>query len=278
MNQKEFKDFFEPYAKNVDNANSLAFWKLSDGLIMQIIKNNIPAPLSDKELILDAGGGTGRWICDLSKIYNTDFILYDLSEDMLEVAKRNIKKKNIENRVKVFNGSLIDMREISDNSVDYVVSVYSPISFVYQKEKAVGELFRILKKGGRMIIMGHGYYNAIASKINNYTAPANELESLLTESMVKWGSHVPKLNVFSQESMEKMLEDAGFKVISTYGVPVFVQPGPEDWDLNNSKKSRISTALQEKSFFDEVFEIEMKYNHNPKISNRGMNIFTVVEK
>lgn len=278
MNKNEFKNFFEPYSKNVDNANSLAFWRLSDDLIMSIIKNYIPVNNSSAFSILDAGGGTGRWICELGKLYDSKFILYDLSKDMLNVASENISKAGIVDRVKIIQGDLINMEAIETESIDYIVSIYSPISFIYEKDKAVNEMYRILKKGGRLLIMGHGYYNALASKINNYIANADELKLMESESMVKWGEGIPKLNIFSKETMEQMLSNGGFKIITTHGVPVFVQPGPEDWDSKNEKKSRISTALQDEAFYKQVYELEMEYSNKSSVSNRGMNIFTVVEK
>lgn len=278
MDNKEFEDFFKPYSGNVDKANSLAFWKLSDEIITEVIKKHIPAPLDESKVILDAGGGTGRWICDLSKIYKSKFILYDRSSDMLKVASKNIDVAGITPRVKIIQGDFIDMAQIPSDSVDYVISVYSPISFVYEKEKAANELWRVMKKGGILTMMGHGFYNAIASKINNYMAPAGELAMISNESMVKWGDSVPKLNLFSKELMEGMLSDAGFNIVETYGVPVFIQPGPEDFDPTNSKKSRISEALESRAFYSEVLRMEMAYNNLPEVSNRGMNIFTAVRK
>ncbi|MFH1048566.1 MAG: class I SAM-dependent methyltransferase [Patescibacteria group bacterium] len=278
MNNKDFNEFFKSYSKNVDNANRHGFWKLSDALIFKIIKDNIPAGIDKNATILDAGGGTGKWVCDLSKVYQSNFIVYDRSHDMLERAKENIKNAKIENRVKLVEGDLKDMKDIRSGSVDYIVSIYSPISFIYEKGKAFGEMFRVLKKGGKIIIMEQGFFNAIASKINNYCADSKELEALDNEHMVKWGEHVALLNVCSKEIIENDLKQAGFSPNKTYGVPVFVQPGSEDFDPENIKKSRISSALENEKFFKEVFELEMKYNSQPTVINRGMNIFASAKK
>lgn len=278
MDKKVFKDFFEPYSKNVDSANSLYFWKLSDALVMEIIKRNIPTNLGEDKIIMDAGGGTGRWVVKLSEEYKSNFVIYDLSEDMLAQAEKNITENGISDRVNLVHGDLCDMSQIADNSIDYIVSIYSPISFVYENDKVAKELFRVLRPGGRIIIMGHGYYNALASKINNYVAPANELQKLNDNQRVVWAPHVPELVTYSKETMEELLKSVGFSVISTYGVPVFVQPGPEDFDPENKQHSLISNALADQAFFDKVFEIEMQHNSKVEVSNRGMNIFTVAEK
>jgi ubiquinone/menaquinone biosynthesis C-methylase UbiE len=278
MDKKEFDNFFKPYSKNVDDANKHGFWKLSDALVMEIIKNNIPTDIGKDTVILDAGGGTGRWVCDLSKLYQSKFVVYDLSHDMLEKAKENIKKAGIENRVKLIEGDLKNMETVASESVDYIVSIYSPISFIYEKERALSEMFRVLKKGGKIIIMGHSFYNALASKINNFCADAKELDDLNKELMVKWDKHVPKLNVFSKETLESDLKKAGFFLDKMYGVPVFAQPGSEDFDPRNIKKSRISEALEKEDFFKKVFELEMKHNNQPTVLNRGMNMFAVATK
>ncbi len=279
MKKKEFDGFFKPYSKNVDNAGKIPFWNLSDKIIQEIILQNIPSKLAGKnKKVMDAGGGTGRWICELSRLYDCNFVLYDLSEDMLEKAKENIRKAKIENRVAIVRGDLSNMREIETESMDYIISIYSPISFVRNKEKAFSEMHRVLKKKGKIIIMGHGYFNALASKINNYTSNVGEIKKLEQKYLVKWDRYVPQLNVFSKESMEKNLGNAGFKIIKTYGVPVFVQPGAEDFDPENKKMSRVSTSLKNVKYFKKIFDLEMKYNSVPFVANRGVNIFTVAQK
>ncbi len=273
MKQIEFENFFENYSKNVDNAQKVHFWKLSDSIIREIIKKNIPRNSSG--MIMDAGGGTGRWICELGQIYKSNFVLYDLSEDMLTKAKENIANAKISDRVQIIRGNLTDMNVIETESIDYIISIYSPISFVSAKELAVKELYRTLKKGGKLLIMGHGYFNAIFSKINNYLASPEELRKMEKEYLVKWGVDVPELNVFSKESMEALLKSIGFQIETTYGIPIFVQPGPEDFDPQNEKISRISSALQDPDFFDEILELEMKYNSLPTVVNRGVNILII---
>ena len=278
MKKDEFDDFFRPYSKNVDQANSLAFWKLSDAIITQIIKRHVPAEIEETAKIMDAGGGTGRWITELASIYQCDFVLYDLSEDMLAKARENIQKSKIDNRVDIVHGDLTDMSDIQNESIDYIVSIYSPISFVEDKQEALKQLYSKLKPGGVMLIMGHGYHNAIASKINNYQAPSEELRRLADTMKVKWAEHVPILNTFSKESMEELLTSTGFSPVATYGVPIFVQPGPEDFDPSNALKSKISTALEDPEFFQSVLGVEMRYNSDPTVANRGMKIFSVVQK
>ena len=279
MDQKTFDDFFQPYAKNVDKADSVsAFWRLSDSLITEIIKENIGKYCTKQTVVCDAGGGTGRWVVKMSKEIPGNFMVYDRSVDMLAKAKENIEKSGLSDKVTLVQGDLTDMKSIESGSIDHIVSIYSPISFIYENDKAASEMCRVLKTGGKILVMGHSYYNALASKVNNYRAGSEEIARLSKEYRVKWAPYVPELVTFSKESMESLLKTAGFRIEKTYGVPVFVQPGPEDFDPENEKVSAVSTYLENPDIFTQIFDLEMEHNSRDTVANRGMNIFTLATK
>ncbi|NCS99860.1 hypothetical protein CO026_02590 [Candidatus Kaiserbacteria bacterium CG_4_9_14_0_2_um_filter_41_32] len=279
MQKKVFDSFFVPYAKTVDRvADVSAFWRLSDEIITEIIKREIAPHCTDSSLTMDAGGGTGRWAINLSGVLKGKLVIFDRSEDMLAKASENIGKSNVSDRISIVEGDITQVDDFADNSVDNIVSIYSPLSFIYEQDNAAKELFRILKPGGLILIMSHSYHNALASKINNYRAGAEELQRLANKQMVKWAPHVPELVTHSKESMETLFSDAGFHIQKTYGVPIFVQPGPEDFDPENDKKSAVSEYLENPDVFKSVFEIEMRFNSDETVANRGMNMFMLAEK
>jgi len=255
-----------------------AFWRLSDEIITEIVRREIAPYCTDSSLTMDAGGGTGRWAIKLSEVLKGKLVIFDRSADMLAKASENIGKSNVSDRINMVEGDLIQIDYFADNSVDNIVSIYSPLSFIYEQGKAAKELFRILKPGGRILVMSHSYHNALASKINNYRADSKELQKLANEQRVKWAPHVPELVTHSKESIEKLFSDAGFQIQKTYGVPVFVQPGPEDFDSENEKKSAVSEYLENPDVFKSVFKIEMRFNANETVANRGMNMFMLAEK
>ncbi len=279
MSKDLFKKFFEDYSKNVDNANNQFFWRLSDDIILGVIAKYIKNSPTKKPVILDAGGGTGRWIRMMSQKYNSKFILYDLSEDMLNVARNKESLKNIKDRLEIVHGDIQKMSKIKDSSLDYITSIYNPISFVKNPVLFFKEIKRVLKKGGVGMVMSQGFPNAIASKINNYLASGKELNVLDKDEKVKWNNNLTPLNVFSKESFENLVLKAGLKVVKTYGIPVFLQPGPEDFDSENTQRSRVSTKLEtDEDFYKAVYKLEMKYNSNESMVNRGMNLMVVVQK
>ena len=54
---------------------------------------------SRERLVLDAGGGPGRYTIELAKL-GYDVILLDLTSKLLEIAQEEIKKANVEDKVK----------------------------------------------------------------------------------------------------------------------------------------------------------------------------------
>ena len=55
--------------------------------------------LPKKGLVLDAGGGPGRYTIELAK-QGYDVVLSDIVPEMLKIAKRQIKKARVQDRVK----------------------------------------------------------------------------------------------------------------------------------------------------------------------------------
>ena len=279
-NKKDlFKTFFEDYSKNVDNASSQFFWKLSDEIILRVLSKHFVSILSPNSIVLDAGGGTGRWIQVLSKLLPSKFVLLDKSVNMLNVARQKKELQELGNRLEIIEGDIQVMKNIKDASIDFLISIYSPISFVENPQLFFGEVYRVLKPKGLAFIMGHSFTNAIASKINNYLADALELENLDSEKMVKWSSSLAPLHVFSKESFKKLASDSKLKTLNTYGIPIFIQPGPEDFDPDNKLKSRVSSKLEsDTGFYKTVLDLEMKYNSQESFVNRGMNLMIVAQK
>lgn len=277
MDSTAFSQFFRPYSQNVDNAAKLHFWRFSDRLVIEIMKQHL-LHLGPSSVLLDAGGGTGRWIQILANLLPCKFILYDLSEDMLKKAESNLAEPSLRARSTIVHGNLEEMGKLEDESVDGIISLYAPIGFVVNPPRAVKELFRVLRPGGKILMMGHSYHNSLYSKINNYLAPGGEILKMKENYTVKWAEFVPELHTFSAESMRALLEQGGFSVHKVYGLPIYLQPGPEDFDQENKLQSRISKYLSDPEVFESMVTLEMSVNSDPALVNRGVNILGVGTK
>ena len=152
MKTKAVKDF---YNESTDYEWSRlaqdAFHKLEFDTTMHFLKKHLPK----KGLILDAGGGPGRYTIAFAKL-GYDVILFDLSPGLLAKAKKQIKKSGVEDNVKeVVQGSIEDLGAFKDEMFDITVCLGGPISHLEtekKRKKAVSELKRVTKKGGLVAI------------------------------------------------------------------------------------------------------------------------------
>jgi len=105
--------------------------------------------LPKKGLILDAGGGPGRYTIELVKLgYN--IILLDLTPELLEIAKKMVKKEKVKSKVKdIIQGSIDDLSKFDNNTFDAVVCLGGALSHIVTKKhrnKAINELIRVARK------------------------------------------------------------------------------------------------------------------------------------
>lgn len=275
MNPNEFNSFFKQHSENVDNSNSLGFWKLTDEILMTYLLEQIPNRRN--VTLVDFGGGTGRWLQDLdSSFTESNFVIVDLSKDMLSKAEKKVKAGVYKNKITLINNDIATkITDITDESVDYIISTYNPLSFVANPQEVINEAYRILKRGGIAQITVQGYYNALYSKVNNTLADALELEEIFTEKKVKWNPSVPKLWQLSKADMESFFKKSGFIEVESRGVATITQPQDEDFDPENKQLGSLSQKLNEDSeFYDTLLEIELSAGKDQDAVDRAMNILT----
>lgn len=109
------------------------------------------AELKDGEHVLDLGSGGGidvlmasRYVGSTGKVYGLD-----MTDEMLALANKNKQRMNASN-VEFIKG-YIEAIPLPDESVDAIIS-NCVINLSDDKEKALSEAFRVLKKGGRLAV------------------------------------------------------------------------------------------------------------------------------
>lgn len=149
------------------------------------------------DTILDAGCGAGRTTIAIAqalpKVKITAFDKFDadyIEEGGINLLKRNLKLANIESKVIIETGDILKT-PFKNNQFDAMVSSFMIDHLRTGKKQALQESFRILKPGGRflLIIMVRGY---TAFGVANFMS----------------------LFITSRKTWKKWIEQAGFKMIS----------------------------------------------------------------
>lgn len=102
--------------------------------------------INETSHILDAGCGTGQTAAYLYNQYGANIVGVDINPVMLKKASDRFLSQQIP--IQLFHASLEEI-PLKDETFDLVLSE-SVLAFV-QKQKALSELFRVLKSGGRLI-------------------------------------------------------------------------------------------------------------------------------
>lgn len=125
--------------------------------------------LPSKGLVLDAGGGPGRYTIELARM-GYDMVLLDLSPGLLDVARREIGSAGVGARVrKVMLGSLDNLSAFPDNGFDAVLCLGGPLSHLVrhsQRQTAISELTRVAKRRAPVFISVIGRMGLCANAMN----------------------------------------------------------------------------------------------------------------
>jgi SAM-dependent methyltransferase len=92
--------------------------------------------------VLDVGVGTGIFALELMK-HGADITGIDVSERMLEIAR----SKGVQN---VAIGDAVSL-DFPEESFDLVLSI-TALEFIKEPDKAISEMVRVCKKGGRVVV------------------------------------------------------------------------------------------------------------------------------
>lgn len=106
-------------------------------------------------LVLDAGGGPGRYTLELAR-KGYDVCLLDATQANLEFARRQLKRHGVLRRVRqIVNGSIVDLSPFPDATFDAVLCSGGPLSHVLDpqhRESAVSELVRVARPGAPLFV------------------------------------------------------------------------------------------------------------------------------
>ncbi len=118
------------------------------------------------EICVDLGSGRGTDVIRMAETVGESGFVYgiDISDGMLEKARRNAEKFNVSN-VK-FVQSELEKLELEDAVADLVISNCT-LNHAGDKQAVWNEIYRILKKGGRFVISDIYATTAIPDEYRN---------------------------------------------------------------------------------------------------------------
>ena len=179
--------------------------------------------LPRKGLILDAGGGPGRYTIELGKL-GYDVVLVDLSPEMLEIAKKQIKRSGVRKRVsRIIQASIDDLSVFENEVFDATICLGGPLSHIVdevKREKAINELIRVSKKGSPVFVSVIG---RSAVLVNELIRLPEEIELEIFPRIRDTGDYYggygfAPCHFYQPEELKKSLEKRGLDVLEMVGL------------------------------------------------------------
>ncbi len=231
--------------------------------------------LPKKALILDAGGGPGRYTIELAK-RGYDVTLLDFVPANLQFALKKIRKAKVQKRIKgVVEGSITNLSMFKDNTFDAVICLGGPLSHVHpesEREKAISELIRVTKKNAPIFVSVMAKFVTLMRGPGNY---AHEIK--MTKHFKKFAFegddyHFWKGQAFCHffvlDEFKKLFDNKKVKVLEIVGLEGISSP-----DQKGTNK-----LYKDKKSWKNWMEVHYKLCTHPTVVDTSQHMMIIVRK
>ena len=216
-------------------------------------------PADKNAVILDAGGGTGRWTRPLAKM-GYQVVLCDISSGMLAEAEKKLREENLLDKVEI---RVEDIAALSfeNKRFDLVMCEDGPFSITPDTEKAAKELVRVLKRGGIIWTGGVGRYPVVLQELK--TDPENALKLAQGGQNYVQYKGAPA-RIFTPQELEGLFKKNGVTIERMYGYRIATQFFPPGYAEKDGRMVKTGPSYSE-SFINKIAEIELLLSEDPSL-------------
>lgn len=212
----EVESYYNSKSKTYDGLFDTLYFKIYDVITWKYLNPYVPT--DPDALVLDAGGGTGRWSIWMAR-KGCRVILVDISEEMLKVADYRVKNEGLQDKIIIERGDIVNT-SFANETFDMILCEHTLFLFK-EPDILLTELKRILKKKARLIISAQNRYVQSLSSLperpnsNKMDDAMNILLRKKYRTMTKLGK--VKIHTWTPNEFRKMLERNGFYVEKIIG-------------------------------------------------------------
>jgi len=216
-------------------------------------------------VVLDAGGGTGKWSIPIAK-KGLRVILFDISQDMLNVASVKVKENGLQDIVSFRQGDICSL-PFADSTFDFVLAEGDPISYCGNPDSAVKELGRVIKLNCYLSAGVDSLYPVLRRMLNQPDVDFSQFHKVYREKRFfakDWGF---QCWAFTPKDLRKLFGKHGFKVIKIAGKSVMFTSRPET-----------EAVFKDSAKVQKVLDIELEFCEEESIVGYGGHLHIVAQK
>lgn len=165
--------------------------------------------------VLDLAGGTGDFTAKFSRLVGEtgQVILADINDSMLQVGREKLRNLGVVGNVEYVQANA-EMLPFADNTFDCIVISFG-LRNVTDKDKALRSMYRVLKPGGRLLVLEFSKpILAPLSKIYNFYSfnILPKVGEVVVNDADSYRYLAESIRVHPEQSvLEQMMIDAGFE-------------------------------------------------------------------
>ena len=146
---KVVEEMFDNIASTYDTLNHRLSWNIDKSWRKKAIRRL--APFSPKT-ILDIATGTGDFaIMSAKMLLPKTLIGADISDKMMEIGRQKVKEEGLDSIISFQKEDCLNLT-VPSNTFDAVTAAFGIRNF-QDLERGLGEMYRVLKKGGHLCII-----------------------------------------------------------------------------------------------------------------------------
>ena len=216
IEMEEVKSYYNEKAKNYDDVFEMLVLRVLDAVTWKYLEPYLPK--NPDALVLDAGGGTGRWTIRIAE-KGCKVVLLDSSEEMLKAAARKVKQRGLLDRITIKKGDITRTRYASE-TFDLVFCELTLFLFK-EPDTLLKEMHRVLKKRAKLVISAQNLYAQCLAALSENPSPDNVDNVLNTLLRKKYSTMTNdgkvKIYTWTPDEFRAMLERNGFHVEKIIG-------------------------------------------------------------
>ncbi len=174
------------------------------------------------QTILDLAGGTGDLTARFSRIVGEqgEVVLADINDSMLKVGRDKLRDRGLVGNIRYVQGNA-EALPFPDNYFD-VITIGFGLRNVTDKQKALDSMFRVLKPGGRLLVLEFSKpTNAMMSKLYDlysfHLLP--RMGKLVAGDADSYQYLAESIRMHpDQETLKGMMEQSGFEDVSYFNL------------------------------------------------------------
>jgi len=214
----EAESYYDEMSSTYDNIFDIVYFRIYDVITWRYLEPYVPS--SSEALVLDAGGGTGRWAVRMAR-KGCRVVLLDSSEGMLRIAREKVRKEGLQRRITIEKG---DIQKLKDEDETYNLVLCEHTLFALEAPAlTVKEFARVLKEKSPLIISAQNLYVQLLMHLPVKEIPQleklDEVHEILHrrryDTMTKSGK--VRIHTWTPDEFSNLLEANGFEVEKIIG-------------------------------------------------------------